>query len=157
MLSNLRHLPAFAQLTPSAFPCHSHESYEDINQRLHGKFAAAAFRLWLEAGQDVEECCRKIALSCLDKLAISFRSCTALTDDTCRLLAAHLPSTLEDVRPRHRLTIASRTSRHAYSLKAFACYAAARLMRHHRCVSKSPARERAMWAGALFSMESLSA
>ena len=76
----------------------SHNSYELTNQRLQGKFAAAAFRLWLEAGQDMDKCCHKIALSQLNKLAISFRDCAALTDETCRLLAANLPSTLEEVR-----------------------------------------------------------
>ena len=71
--------------------------YDDMNTQLHGRYLAAAFRVLLEGGDDVSLRVGVLASSHLGRLALCFRGCPAFTDDTARLLASHLPPTLEEL------------------------------------------------------------
>ena len=68
-------------------------AYDELNLRLHGAFAAAAFRLLLETDEDMEWIGAKLRHSGLRALSLSLRDCKKCTDDTCALLAAALPPT----------------------------------------------------------------
>ena len=72
-------------------------AYEATNAKLHGAFAAAAWRKLLEGGEAMAPVAERLAASGLRKLQLSLTDCAAATDEHVRLLAAHLPPTLEEV------------------------------------------------------------
>lgn len=72
--------------------------YDATNNSLRGMFAAAAWRLILESGEDMAVHAQQLATSGLRKLSLSLRNCSAFTDAAAQQLATHLPVTLVDLR-----------------------------------------------------------
>ena len=73
-------------------------AYNDVDARLHGCVAARAWRMLLEAGDDMHTCATRVAASAVPTLALSFRGCAAFTDVEARRLIDALPPTLSELR-----------------------------------------------------------
>ncbi len=76
----------------------THPAYDRMNAQLQGLFAMAGWPQLLNDPEQLAKCSSRLAASGAYRLVQSFRSCTAMTDDTARLLARSLPSTLVEVK-----------------------------------------------------------
>ncbi len=79
-------------------PAATSERYVVFDNELYAKHVAAGWRLLTEADQDMREAGARLAASSVQKLVVSCRGCAAFTDDAARLLAAALPSKLEELK-----------------------------------------------------------
>mmetsp|Transcript_106686 Transcript_106686/g.299756 ORF Transcript_106686/g.299756 Transcript_106686/m.299756 type:complete len:900 (+) Transcript_106686:76-2775(+) len=78
-------------------PPEEHPRYDELNSSLRARFAAAAWRNALDAGEDMR-CYRAVlATSRLKRFMVSFTRCAALTNDQMRLLADGMPATLQEL------------------------------------------------------------
>lgn len=80
-----------------AKPPQEHPRYNQLNNTVRGRFAAAVWRKSLEADQPMNEYARVLTASGLLKFAISFDSCTTFDDMAARALALGFTPAMREI------------------------------------------------------------
>lgn len=81
-----------------AEPVEEHVCYTEANGVLRGRFAAAAWRLAVESGQDLADYAAALASSKLEKLTLSLNGLQEKADNACfTALGASLPGSMKDL------------------------------------------------------------